>query len=320
MAIEENQAELGRLAKKPHQLPKKAWKSILKRVRDDFQKNNMSLISAGIAFYELLALFPLLISIVSIYSIFADPATVEDQLNSASQFIPPDAQSIISNQLNNIVTQSSTTLSVGTMISILAALWSANKGSKALMDGFNIAYDEVEARGFIKKNLVALSFTFSAVVSIIIALALIALLPAILSVLRIDTIVTFAVSWGRWVVLAFMMIIGLAILNRFAPSRNDAKWSWVSVGSIFSTILLLLLSAGFSFYVSNFGKYNETYGSIGGVIVLLLWLYFSTYIVLLGAELNAESEFQTAQDTTIGKEKPMGQRGAVKADNLPKTG
>lgn len=205
---------------------------------------------------------------------------------------------------------------MGLAVSILAAIWSAKKGTNALIEGMNIAYDEEEHRGFIKKTAVTLGFTLGAVILTVLSMSLVIALPAALNNLGLPSSLEIAVRICRWILLSVILFGALAAIYRYAPDRHHAKWRWVSWGSVAGVALWLLASWGFSYYVSNFSSYNETYGSLAAVVILLMWLYISVYIILLGAEINSEIEHQTAKDSTTGPERPLGQRNAHHADTV----
>lgn len=304
-------------AKSPLKMSRRDWKEILLRVKNEISDDRISAIAAANAYYILFAIFPLLISIVSLYGLFADPIDVEKQFNTLAEFVPLDAAAVIRDQLRSIVENSNTTLGFGAVLSLLATIWAASAGTRFVMEAMNIAYDETEKRGFIRFYWEALLLTISAVFTATVMIFLLAGLPAILNFVGLGSFAETLLLVLRWPILALIIIVALSVMNRYAPSRSQPKWRWISPGSLLSTFLILLASAGFAFYVEKFGSYNKTYGSIAGVIVLLFWLYIVSYAILLGAELNSEIEHQTRADTTVGPEKPMGQRGAVMADTLP---
>lgn len=301
----------------PRHLNKSDWKQIAYRVKDKVDTDRISLIAAAVAFYALFSLFPLLIATVSIYGLFADPVAVERQIQSLSEFMPRDAAAIIGTQMSSIVANSSGQLGFGLLLSLLVTLWTGSKAAKSLMEALNIAYDESEKRGFFRLNATALLLTLGAVLSIISSVALIAVLPPVMAIIGLREFSNDLILFLRWPALFVLFLFGLAALNRYAPSRAQAQWKWVSVGTFIATVLILIASLAFGFYVERFGDYNKTYGSLAGVIVLLFWLYIISYVVLFGAELNAEIEFQTIADSTTGPPRPMGERGAVKADTTP---
>jgi membrane protein len=205
---------------------------------------------------------------------------------------------------------------MGVAVGLLLALWSAAKGMGALLTSLDIVYDESETRGFVKFNATALLMTLGAILFVLISLSLIAALPALLGHLGLPESIQSLLAWLRWPLLAVAVVLGLAVLYRYGPDRQNPKWSWVSWGAVIATVLWLAASALFSFYASNFGNYNETYGSMGAVIILMMWFFISAYVVLLGAEINAEMEHQTEQDTTTGAPRKRGEREAHVADTV----
>lgn len=313
---ENRQDGRGRDASAPSQLPRSGWRDIALRIKDEVGKDNIDIVAAGVALYALLALFPALIALISLYGWFADPMQVEQQIASFTGVLPQNVQSLLTTQMQDIASGAESTLGFGAIAGFLFTLWSASKGMKALFTALNIVYDEEEKRGFIALNALAIVLTLGALVFGIVALALIAVLPALLGQLGLEAIARVAVSLVRWPLLAAAVMVVLAVLYRYGPSRDKPQWTWVSWGAVVATVLWLITSILFSVYVANFGSYNETYGSLGVVVVFLMWLYLSAYIVLIGAELNAEMEHQTTRDTTRGAEQPMGRRGAQKADTV----
>ncbi len=304
-------------AERPSEIPRKGWFQVVKRAFQEGKKDNVSMLAAGLAYFAFLALFPALIAAVLIYGLVADPADVQEQVDSFSGALPPEAQSLISEQMSAIAASSDSALGIGLVISLLAALWSVSGGVSNLINAVNVCYDEEETRGFLKLRGLALLLTIGGIVFMALAVGLVAVAPVVLEALNLGIVGTILLQVGRWVLLVVLVMAGLATVYRVAPDRDAPKFSWVSVGAVVATIIWVIASVGFSLYVSNFSSYAETYGALAGVIVLLLWLFISAYIVLLGAEINAEAEQQTAQDTTRGEERPMGQRNAVKADSLP---
>jgi membrane protein len=306
----------GRMADEPGQIPRQGWKDILRRTWQQVKEDNISIVAAGVAFYALLAIFPALGAALSIYGFFADPADVSQQLASLGGLLPGDARSVLERQLSEVSAQPQSALSLGAIVGVALALWSAAAGVKTMMTALNIAYEEDEARGFIRYNATALVMTLAAIVSALVAISLVAILPPILEALPLPDGLHWVVSLVRWPVLAVLVIIGLAALYRYGPSRNMARWSWVSWGAVAATILWVVASLLFSWYAANFANYNKTYGSVGAIVVLLMWFYLTAYVVLIGAELNAEMEHQTARDTTRGPREALGGRGAKMADTV----
>jgi membrane protein len=294
----------------------KDWKAILKRVKDEVDNDRIGLIAAAVAYYALFSIFPLLIATVSIYGVFADPADVSRQMQTLEQFMPRDALGVISNELTGIVQNSSGSLGLSAAVSILIALWTASKGTKALMEAMNIAYNEKERRGFVRFNSTAVGLTLGAVITVVFAVGSIAVLPPIMDLIGLGGFANILIRVLRWPVLLLLFLTGLSILYRFGPSRDQVRWHWLSAGGLFTTLLILLASVGFAFYVEQFGDYNKTYGSLAGVVVLLLWFYIVSYAVLLGVELNAELEKSGGRDRP---EAPPPRRPGlvVKGDHVP---
>ena len=274
------------------------------------------MIAAGVAFYGLLALFPALTSLISIAGLLLDPAEVVAQLGEWTAGLPQGAADIIVGQSVSVASGSGTALSLAAIGGLALALYSTAKGTKTLMEGMNVAYDEEETRGFLRLNLTALGLTGLMIIALLIAVGLGVVVPFVIDALDLPTIAEKLLHLARWLVLAVIATIGLALLYRYGPSRRDAKWRWITPGAVVAILLWIAATAGFSIYVTNFGSYNETYGALGGVIILLTWLWMSSFIVLLGAELNSEIEHQISIDTTTGPAQPMGQRGALMADTL----
>jgi membrane protein len=308
----------GGWAEKPTEIPPRGWWQILRRAFAEGSKDNLSMLAGGVAFFGFLAIFPALIALVSLYGLVADPAEAAGTLQSLTSGLPESARPLVAEQLQSVVTGSSGGLTTGLIISSLAALFSASSGTQNLMAAINIAYDETESRGAVKLRLLALGLTIAAILFIIVAIALVAVAPILLD--RFGPTGQFLGQVIRWVLLTVIVVVGLAALYRTAPDRDAPRFRWVTLGSVVATVLWVVGSVVFSLYVDNFGSYNKTYGALAGVIVLMLWMYLTSYIVLLGAEINSESEYQTAQDTTKGPPQPMGTRGAAKADDAANRG
>jgi membrane protein len=306
----------GRSADAPTEIPARGWKDILWRTYEEFNKDRIMSVAAGVTYYALLAVFPAIAALVSIYGLFADPGTIQDHLNTLSGVLPSGALDIIREQVIRIASQGGGTLGFGFIFGLGLSLWSSNAGMKAIFDALNIVYGEEEKRSFIKLNLLSLSFTLGAIAFILIALAGIIVLPIVLNFIGLGSGTEWLVSLARWPILLIGVIFGLSLIYRFGPSRDKADWRWVTPGGIVAAVLWLAVSMVFSWYVANFGSYNETYGSLGAVIGFMTWIWLSTIVVLLGAEINAEMEHQTAKDTTEGTHQPMGTRGARMADTI----
>ncbi|MCZ2824745.1 MULTISPECIES: YihY/virulence factor BrkB family protein [unclassified Modestobacter] len=304
-------------ADRPTDIPKRGWLQIVKRSWAENNADNMPIIAGGVAFFAFLSIFPALIATISIYGLVASPEQVTQQIESLSDQLPESAQDILTEQLTDITSNAGGALTFGLIASVLGALWTASGGVNNMVKAVNIAYDEVETRNFLKLRALSLVLTLGAIVFILITFALIAVVPVVLDVLPLGGVGTVLAQVLRWVLLLAVVVGSLAVLYRVAPDRDAPKIRWVSLGSLVVTVIWAVVSVAFSFYVNNFGSYNETYGAIAGVIVLMLWLYLTCYLVLLGAEINAETEHQTARDTTQGDPEPMGKRDAVVADEMP---
>jgi membrane protein len=311
-----DEVERGREAELPRDIPARGWFDVLKRVFKETSRDNVSLIAAGLALYALLAVFPALAAAVSLYGLVSSPDQIAGQIQNLSGVLPQQAADILRTALQNLASQQSQALGAGAIIGVLVALWSARKGMVALMTATNVAYDEEEERGFFKKLFVSLAFTVAAVVGFVLIVALAAAVPLALRALGLPDVVQTILGVLRWVVLWFLVVFALAVVYRFAPDRDHPKWSWVTWGSAAAATLWLVVSLLFSLYVRNFGNYGETYGALGGVVVLLMWFYLSAFVVVLGAEINAELEHQTRRDSTTGREQPAGQRDAYVADTV----
>jgi membrane protein len=309
----------GRTAERPQEIPARGWWDIATRVRKEMSEDNIDIIASGLALYALLAVFPALAAAVSIYGLFASPDDVASHLQQVAAALPEDATRILQEQLGKLSQNTQDTLSVGIAIGIAVALWSARKGMVALMKVTNVAYDEDESRGFFKQLFVSLAFTIGAVIGFLAVLLLGVAVPFVLSLLPLGPAAEFVLLAVRWLLLFGVAVLGLAIVYRFAPDRNKAQWRWITPGSLIAAVLWLIGSVLFALYVRNWGSYGETYGALGGVVVMLMWFYLSGYIIILGAEINAEMERQTRKDTTTGRPKPLGERGAYSADTLGPT-
>ncbi|GAA0854631.1 YihY/virulence factor BrkB family protein [Aliiglaciecola litoralis] len=302
-------------ATSPLDFTKRGYWNIAKRVYRKMEQDNLSLISAGVAFYFLLAIFPLIAALVSLYGFFVSADDLEKHMQHLVGIVPYESRYILEEQIAQVSSKSQTTLGIGFLVSILLAIWSGGKGSQALMTACNITYNETSSRPFWLKILMRLALTLCAIMILLIALGTITIMPMLIDSLAGVTLSEQQAKWLTWPVLIVLFQFSLAALYRYAPSRRKAKWRWVTSGSTLATLLWISATYGFSYYLSHFAKYNETYGSIGGVIILLMWFYLSAYIILFGAEFNSAMERQTHKDSTIGEDKPIGKRGAYVADN-----
>lgn len=306
----------GRSATKPSDIPARGWKDILWRVFTRFFDDRIGLIAAGAAFYILLALFPALTAFVSLYGFVSDPQMIAEQVSYFSGLLPGGGIEVIREQLQSLASQDRDVLSIGFVTAMLVAFWSANNGVKTLFQAVNVAYGETEKRSILKTNLIAFAFTIGAMVLLSLMVFSTGIVPLVLSFLHIDRLSETIIVFGRWPVIFVVLALSISLIYRFGPSRAPAKWRWINWGSVLATTVWILASVAFSFYLRNFANYNATYGSLGAAIGLMLWIWISALILIVGAEINAEMEHQTARDSTTGPPRPMGDRGAVVADTL----
>jgi len=309
----------GRHAESPTEIPPAGWKDILLRVKEQIGNDHVGLIAAGVAFYGLLALFPAITAMMAFAGMVIDPAEITQQLESLGSVIPEQAIGIIRDQAVAVAGTQTSGLGLAFILGFGLALYAASRGMGSLMEGLNVAYNEDESRGFVKFTLIKLGLTLLLIIGLVVGLGGTLAVPAALAIFDLPMWLERLLGLARWLILGALTLAGLAALYRWGPSRQQADWAWLAPGSLAACALWLFGSLAFSFYVENFGSYNETFGSMAGVIVLLMWLWLSAYIVLMGAELNAEIEAQTARDTTAGPDTTAGQRGAEKADHLGKS-
>ena len=300
----------------PAEIPWPGWKDILLRLYQRISRDRILLIAAGVTFYLILALFPGISALVSIYGLFFDPKSMVSHLDLVAGVAPGGAVDVLREQLIRLGQQSGTTLGISFLISLAIALWSATSGVKAIFDGLNVAYEEKEKRNFFKLTAVALMSTIGLMVFVVLLLAAVIALPVVLNYFPLTGLTNILLKIARWPILLVLVAVALSILYRYGPSRAEPKWKWITWGSASATLLWLVASILFSWYVANFGSYNKTYGSLGAVIGFMTWMWLSIIVVLIGAQLNAEMEHQTAQQSTSGPPKPIGERGAQMADTI----
>jgi membrane protein len=289
------------------------------RVWHEIFDDQVLVVAGSIAFFAILAAFPMLIAIVSIYGLVADPTEAVQRARELTLAMPRAARELVMQQMAQVAATPSSRLGVGLIVSILFALLSAAGGVEALITGINIAYDEKDTRGAVGLRLLAVKLTLLFIACVVLSIVLIAALPKLLIWAGLGDTTRALLSLARWPALACATTLALSILYRSAPNRASAQWRWVVCGATLASLLWILTSVGLSFYVANFASFTSTYGAFGGVIALLLWFYLSSIAILLGAELNAELERQTAQDSTVGQPQPMGERAAYAADTLGPT-
>jgi membrane protein len=306
----------GRLSRHPFQIPWQGWKDILWRTYVRTNEDRLLATAAGVVFFGLLAVFPAITALVSCYGLFADPSTISANLQTLALMLPDGSFQIVQDQIGRVLTKGNTALGATFLFGLALALWSANAGVKAVIDALNVVYEEREKRSFIRLNLLSLAFTTGGLAALLLMVSAVVAVPLALDHLGLAPESQMIVSLSRWPLLLVILLGALAVLYRFGPSRRPARWQWLSVGTLVAALLWIAGSSLLSWYLSNFGNYNATYGSLGAAIGLMMWMWMSAIIVLCGAELNSEIEHQTALDTTIGAAKPLGRRGAMMADTL----
>lgn len=312
----EGKGQKGHNAETPGDIPASGWKEIGSRVASQLKKDHVQIVSAGVAFYFFMALFPTLVAALSIYGLVADPASIESHISALSGILPGQATGMIDSFIKPIVSKPAQTLGWGLIFSILLSIWSANQGTSALFEGVNIAYNEQDDRSFFKRTGVTLLFTLGGIILGLLSIIIIVLFPALIDKIHLGSTVEMILGWARWVILALIIVFALGVIYKKAPDRDNPEIKWVSWGSIIATLLWVGGSLLFSWYVKNFGSYDDMYGSFAAVIIMLFWLFLTSFIILLGAEINSEMEHQTSKDTTVGPDEPMGQRGGYHADHV----
>lgn len=306
----------GHFARRPREIPRRGWKQIVLRVKDQLAYDHVMVVSAGVAFFFFLALFPAFAALVSIYGLVVEPAEVEQQLGLLTTVLPAQAHQLLTDILRQLAAKSENTLGWSLLVSILLSLWSANKGIAAVFEGVNIAYNEQEGRNFFLQKGLTLLFTLGGVVVLALCLSFIVGFPALVDRLSLPAVLETAISWLRWPVLFAVAVFSLALIYKIAPHRRNPEFRWVSWGAVSATVLWLSGSLLFSLYVNHFDSIDNTYGSFAAVIILMLWFLLTAWAILLGAEINSEMEHQTARDSTVGPDKPIGRRDAWYADHV----
>jgi membrane protein len=309
----------GKSAESPTDIPKKGWDDIVSRTRHAIARDNLSIVSGGTAFFLLLGLVPGLAALISIYGLIANPSDVQSQFAAMSRILPTDVRTVLEGQMTRIAAQHQTA-GIAALISIALALWGGGAAVKTVINALNIIYHEKEKRGYVKLTATALGLALTFVVMGIVAIGLIVALPPVLAHFGLDGAARTIATLVRWPLLLIIALLGLGILYRYGPSREAPRWEWVSPGALIATLLWVLGSILFSFYAQHFSSYNKTYGSLGAIVVLMMWMYISAFAFLLGAEINAQAESQTNRDTTTGPAEPRGRRGAYVADHGAKDG
>ena len=306
----------GRRATHPLQIPWKGWKDILWRTYERTTADRLLATAAGVVFFGLLAVFPAITALVSLYGLFADPQTIVDNLRTLALLLPEGSFQIVQDQIGRVLAKGHASLGTTFLFGLALALWSANAGVKAVIDALNVVYGEAEKRSFVRLNALSLAFTAGSIGALLLMVGAVVALPIILNYIWITNEGKILLGLLRWPILFALLMLALAVLYRFGPSRPGARWQWLGVGTLVAAVLWVAGSALLSWYLSNFGDYDATYGSLGAAIGLMMWMWMSAIIVLTGAELNSEIEHQTSIDTTVGPGRPLGLRGAAMADTV----
>ncbi|WFU73728.1 YihY/virulence factor BrkB family protein [Bradyrhizobium sp. CB2312] len=309
----------GRRSKSPFAIPWAGWKDIFWRTYQRIDDDRLLATAGGVVFFGLLAIFPAVTALVSSYGLFADPATISDNLQKLAMMLPQGTFEIVEEQVGRVVSKGNTALGATFLFGLVLAIWSANAGVKAIFDALNVAYEEREKRSFIKLNLVSLAFTVGGILALLVMVGTVVAFPLALDHLGIAPESKLIVALARWPLLFLILMVALAILYRYAPSRDAPRWQWLSPGALIAAILWIAGSSLLSWYLSSFANYNATYGSLGAAIGLMMWMWMSAIVIMFGAELNSEIERQTLRDTTTGRPKPLGSREAVSADTVGAT-
>ena len=314
-AFEASQPGRGRDARRPGRIPLIGWRDVIWRVVREIGQDKLPSVAGGVTFYALLAIFPAIAAFVSVYGLFADITTVREQLDQMSGVFPASVVQIVGDQMLRIAGQHEGKLTVALVISLLVSVWSANAGMKAMFEGLNVAYDEAEDRPFFRQTALSYVCTFGAMLFLTCVAGLLVALPAVLTFLRLDALLILWIPL-RWLFVLLLAAFAFTLLYWIGPSRAKARWRWLTWGAVAASLMWLGGSLVFSWYVGSMSNLDATYGPLGAVIAFMLWVWFSVLTVLIGAELNAEIEHQTAEDSTTGPPAPMGARGAAMADTV----
>jgi membrane protein len=299
----------------PRQIPAREWRDVLRRAGRHFMQARLPILSAGVAFFAVLSIAPVLLTALSVYGVITTPAEALAQVASVARMLPDQVQPVVADQLTTITAASGQVHTRTGLTGLLLALWTATTATTYLIDALTVAYHETETRGFLHRTRLAMAFVLGGAVLLGGVLTAAGLVSAALD--GAPQVVRAVAPLVVWTVLAALMAGVLAVLYRFAPDRKQARWRWISWGAAGATVLWLATSVALFAYVQQLGTYESTYGSLAGVAISMFWLWISVVLVLLGASVNAEAERQTSRDSTIGSERPIGQRGAVVADSAP---
>jgi membrane protein len=308
--------DVGRDAEAPTAIPPAGWWAIVKRTALLTASNRLMAEAAAVTFFALLALFPALTAIVSLYGLVADPAAIQKLVDALTGIVPGGGIDIVRGQLDALIKHGPRGLTLGVGIGLAGALWSSNQGSKALLESLNVIYREEEKRSYPVFVAVAFAFTLAAMVFVVAAMVAVVVLPLLLHALGIRDLTRDLFVWLRWPAILIVVALALSFLYRFGPSRANARWRWVTLGATLAALSWVIVSFGFSWYVQNFGNFDRTYGSLGTLVGFMTWIWISALVALVGAQLDSEMEHQTAADTTTGAPRPLGLRGAEQADSV----
>lgn len=314
-AFDTAQPGRGRDARRPGHIPLIGWRDVLWRVIREIGQDKLPTVAGGVTFYALLAIFPAIAAFVSVYGLFADVATVREQLNEMSGVFPASVVQIVGDQMLRIAGQHEGKLTVALVISLLVSVWSANAGMKAMFEGLNVAYDEAETRPFFRQTALSYVCTFGALLFLASVAGLLVALPAAMEAAGLDLLLVVWIPL-RWLFVLALAALAFTLIYRIGPSRAKARWRWLTWGAVAASVMWLVGSLIFSWYVGSMSNLDATYGPLGAVIAFMMWVWFSVLTILIGAELNAEIEHQTAHDSTTGPPAPMGERGAAMADTV----
>ncbi|MEO8317726.1 MAG: YihY/virulence factor BrkB family protein [Bradyrhizobium sp.] len=280
---------------------RRSWKDILQRTYQRFNNDRLLATAAGVVFFGLLAVFPAVTALVSFYGLFADPSTIGANLQSLALMLPEGSFQIVQDQIARVLEKGSTSLGWTFLFGLVFALWSANAGVKAIIDALNVVYEEHEKRSFVRLNLLSLAFTTGGIAALLLMVSAVVAFPLALNHLGLSPDGRFVVSLSRWPLMFAVLLVALSVLYRFGPSRPAARWEWFGVGTWAAATLWITGSVALSWYLSNFGDYNATYGSLGAAIGLMTWMWMSATIVLFGAELNSETDQQPRSGRTVAR-------------------
>lgn len=301
-------------ARRPTEFDLAVWWRVLKRVAAGADRRNLGLVAAGVAFYALLSVFPAIAAMIAVWGFVADPGVIAGQLDMVRQLLPTEAFDILEDQVRVLIKSNDSTLQLTSLVSILLAVWTAKNGVAALIRGLNSVYSEKHRQNPVRRYAIALGLTVLLIAVALIAVGAVVIVPMLLGLINIPVKIELAITVVNWLILLGLVLLSIGVLYRYGPNRRGARVRWITPGALVALVVWAAVSVAFSVYLRNFGSFNEVYGSIGAVIALLFWFYLSAYVLLLGAQLNAELELHTEIDSTIGEDRPGGERDAYVAD------